>query len=418
MLVRGFSFFVDLLLINLTFLFTFYLRYQWPFPKKNFAAYKETFLFLTLIYLLSFTVTGVYQFHFKSSWQLFKKVFYGSTLGALLCIAFMYIFREKWGAFPTGILLLSYGFILLFVYKFHQLCLKRKKRIKKILVVLGDGRVDEIITKKAYIKRENIGRIRRLIDHPSVDEILLTEKIRNQADMDWLILVAQKFNAKILFTPALYFEMLPKRINGETAPSVLNTFLGRKSDLEEFFIRTLDILGSFLILLFSIPVFLLITVFIKITSKGPVLYHQERVAKDGKLFTMYKFRTMISEAEKHIGPVWAKKDDPRITKFGKILRSTRLDELPQVFNVLRGDMSLVGPRPERPHFVKIHRALQGFRLTVKPGITGLAQVRNGYDLHPKHKIKYDFLYVQRRSFLLNLVILLKTVPVVLLRKGQ
>ncbi len=118
-----------------------------------------------------------------------------------------------------------------------------------------------------------------------------------------------------------------------------------------------------------------------------------------------------------VGPVLAKQDDPRVTKMGKVLRTTRFDELPQLFNVLRGQMSLVGPRPERPHFVKLHGALQGLRLAVKPGLTGLAQIRNFYDLHPKHKIKYDFLYIQRRSLLLNVYILLQTIPVIFSKKG-
>ena len=127
---------------------------------------------------------------------------------------------------------------------------------------------------------------------------------------------------------------------------------------------------------------------------------------------------MITDAEKTVGPVLAKQDDARVTITGKFMRRTRMDELPQLFNVLCGQMSLVGPRPERPHFVKLHKALSGFRLAVKPGLTGLAQVRNCYSLHPKHKIKYDFLYIQRRSFRINLYILYKTVFVVLGRKGQ
>ena len=126
---------------------------------------------------------------------------------------------------------------------------------------------------------------------------------------------------------------------------------------------------------------------------------------------------MIKDAERKVGPVLAKQDDPRITKIGRVQRRTRMDELPQLFNVLRGQMSLIGPRPERPHFVKLHKTLQGLRLAVKPGLTGLAQIRNYYDLHPKHKIRYDFLYIQRRSFLLNIYILLRTIPVVFSKKG-
>jgi lipopolysaccharide/colanic/teichoic acid biosynthesis glycosyltransferase len=185
----------------------------------------------------------------------------------------------------------------------------------------------------------------------------------------------------------------------------------------EFMVRVLDVVGSALILLLAAPVMVLVGLFVKLTSVGPVLYKQRRVGEYGRVFTLYKFRTMVHDAEKHTGPVWAAKNDERVTPAGKILRRTRLDELPQLFNVLKGDMSLVGPRPERPYFVKQHKVLQGVRLVVKPGITGLAQVRGYYDLKPEHKLKYDYLYIQKRSFLLNLYILLQTIPVVLLKKG-
>ena len=126
---------------------------------------------------------------------------------------------------------------------------------------------------------------------------------------------------------------------------------------------------------------------------------------------------MINNAEECLGPVLAAKDDSRVTPIGRVLRRTRLDELPQLFNVLRGEMSLVGPRPERPYFVERHKVLQGIRLAVKPGLTGLAQIRSFYDTKPEHKIKYDYLYIQKRSLLLNLYILLQTVPVIFCKKG-
>ena len=135
------------------------------------------------------------------------------------------------------------------------------------------------------------------------------------------------------------------------------------------------------------------------------------------MFVRSYFIIQVKDAEKTVGPVLASKDDLRVTKVGKVLRTTRLDELPQLLNVFCGNMSLVGPRPERPHFVKLHKALQGLRLAVKPGLTGLAQIRNFYDLRPKHKIKYDLLYIQRRSLWLNIYILLQTIPAVLSKKG-
>lgn len=185
----------------------------------------------------------------------------------------------------------------------------------------------------------------------------------------------------------------------------------------EFLIRLLDIVGSLFILVLALPVMILAGVLIKVTSTGPVFYKQERVGLGGRLFTLYKFRTMIDNAEKHMGPVWAAPDDDRVTPVGRLLRRMHLDELPQLLNTLRGDMSLVGPRPERPFFVERHKALQGIRLAVKPGLTGLAQVRSYYDLKPAHKVKYDYLYIQNRSLLLNISILLQTIPALFAKKG-
>jgi lipopolysaccharide/colanic/teichoic acid biosynthesis glycosyltransferase len=185
----------------------------------------------------------------------------------------------------------------------------------------------------------------------------------------------------------------------------------------EFLIRLLDLVGSLVILVLALPVMVAAAALIKVTSAGPVFYTQERVGQGGRLFTLYKFRTMIDNAEKHMGPVWAAPDDDRVTPVGRILRRMHLDELPQLLNTLRGDMSLVGPRPERPFFVERHEALQGVRLAVKPGLTGLAQVRSYYNLKPAHKVKYDYLYIQNRCLLLNLYILLQTIPALFARKG-
>jgi lipopolysaccharide/colanic/teichoic acid biosynthesis glycosyltransferase len=185
----------------------------------------------------------------------------------------------------------------------------------------------------------------------------------------------------------------------------------------ELLIRLFDILGSLIILVCALPVMVIFGLLVKLTSRGPVLYRQERVGKGGVIFTLYKFRTMIDDAERYIGPVLASRDDERITSVGRFLRCMRLDELPQLYNILRGDMSLVGPRPERPYFVARDKALQGARLTVKPGLTGLAQVRSFYDLKPAHKVRYDYLYIQNRSLLLNIYILLRTIPTLFAKKG-
>lgn len=414
--VRVFLAAVNALLINIGFLLAFFVRYGLPFPEDNFLPYKSSFPFLTLIYIGALAAFGVYKSRFSSSWELFRRVFSGLFLGTLLSIAFVYVFRVKWNAFPTTIFVISFFVNLLLIFKLSRLVLRACKKIRKKVVVVGKGNIDEIVTKNTAVERIEINEIEKLAKYSDIDEIVICERIQNESTLNLLAYLVHKFRVDIVFSPSVYMRLLPEKINGESSIDFLNTFIGRKRDIDEFLIKGLDVIGSILILLLSMPLMLLVSVLIRISSPGSVLYKQQRVGKDGKIFTLYKFRTMTADAEKQIGPVLAQKDDPRVTKIGKLLRQTRLDELPQLFNVLIGNMSLVGPRPERPHFAKLHKALQGIRLAVKPGITGLAQIRSFYDLHPKHKIRYDYLYIQRRSLLLNLYILTMTIPVVLLKK--
>jgi len=416
-MIRILLFLANAVLINLGFFFAFLIRYGLPFPENNFLPYKSSFVFLTLIYISALSFFRVYKSRFKSSWELFERVFLGLLLSTLLSVAFVYVFRTEWGAFPTSVFAISFLVNFLLIFKVNQFILKAKKRIKKRVIILGEGKVDDVVGKKAKVERKRINVIRELLEYSNVDEIVVSEKITNAEDLNLLLYLQRKLKAEILFSPSIYMGLLPERINGNSSIELLSTFVGRQSDLDEFFIAILDISTSLILLILAAVPMLIISILIKLASRGAVIYKQQRVGKDGKTFTLYKFRTMVKDAEKEVGPVLAKQEDPRITKTGKVLRRTRMDELPQLFNVLRGQMSLVGPRPERPHFVKMHKALQGLRLAVKPGLTGLAQVSNFYDLHPKHKIKYDYLYVQRRSLGLNLKIMLQTIPAVFSKKG-
>jgi lipopolysaccharide/colanic/teichoic acid biosynthesis glycosyltransferase len=161
---------------------------------------------------------------------------------------------------------------------------------------------------------------------------------------------------------------------------------------------------------------LLAALLIRLTSTGPALYSQTRVGAGGREFPLWKLRTMIAGAEARTGPVMATVGDPRITAIGRILRATRPDELPQLFNVLLGQMSLIGPRPERPHFVRIYRArLPGYdlRLAVKPGITGLAQTFCRYSTTPALKLRFDLRYIDNYSLLLEARIVFRTILTVL-----
>lgn len=183
--------------------------------------------------------------------------------------------------------------------------------------------------------------------------------------------------------------------------------------------RAADIAASLSVAVFGAVPMLIIAALIKLDSKGPVIFRQERLGKDGKPFVMYKFRSMHVDAEVN-GPQWAEKEDDRCTRIGCILRKTRLDELPQFFNILKGEMSLVGPRPERPYFYdEFETYIHGFRnrLVVRPGLTGWAQVSGGYDLLPEEKIVYDMEYIQNCSFRMDLKCLLMTFRVVITQKG-
>ena len=188
--------------------------------------------------------------------------------------------------------------------------------------------------------------------------------------------------------------------------------------------RVMDVIVSFLILIISSPVIVIAALAIKLNSKGPVFFTQERSGMNGEPFTMIKFRSMYQDAEKKTGPIWSSKDDPRITRVGKIIRKLRIDEIPQFMNVLKGEMSIVGPRPERPFFVeKLSEEIPYYkrRLKVRPGITGWAQVKHKYDESiedVKVKLRYDLFYIENMSLRMDFKIIFRTVFVVLFGKGH
>jgi sugar transferase (PEP-CTERM system associated) len=196
------------------------------------------------------------------------------------------------------------------------------------------------------------------------------------------------------------------------------------SPLQRLFKRLLDLVLSVLVTALSLPLLPWIALAIKLESRGPVLFSQERVGENGRHFVLYKFRSMQTDAEAATGPVFAGANDPRVTRVGKILRATRLDELPQLINVLRGEMSFVGPRPERPFFVQQYAKDIPYytqRLSVEPGLTGWAQVNYPYGATREdavEKLRLDLYYIKNMSLLLDLLILLKTVKIALLGRGS
>ncbi|EOQ16822.1 sugar transferase [Bacillus cereus] len=198
-------------------------------------------------------------------------------------------------------------------------------------------------------------------------------------------------------------------IPAQEKPSILNRSVK----------RLFDIIFSFILLLLTIPIMLFFCIMITLETSGAPIYFQERLGINGKKFNVFKLRSMVKDAEIN-GPQWAKEHDSRITKVGLFIRKTRIDELPQLLNILRGDMSFVGPRPEREFFYNEFDAyIPEFkeRLIVKPGLTGWAQINGGYNLDPKEKLRLDMEYIEMKTFRMDIRILCKTVLIVLNGNG-
>jgi len=266
----------------------------------------------------------------------------------------------------------------------------------------------------APLIRGHLDQLDDILDTHPADQIILSDSTLEHQRILEIILAAERNMITFNMVPDI-FRIMTGSMDMQTVDDIpllgvsrwpLDTFWNQRIK------RCEDILGSFLGLIFLAPLFGIIALLIKRSSPGPVFYRQKRCGENGKEFTIYKFRTMRSDAEKGTGPVWAVENDPRRTIFGGFLRRTNMDELPQLWNVLRGDMSLIGPRPERPHFVEkfrddIDRYI--WRHASKPGMTGWAQV-NGLrgNTSIAERIKYDLYYLENWSLALDFKILFRT----------
>ena len=187
--------------------------------------------------------------------------------------------------------------------------------------------------------------------------------------------------------------------------------------------RAMDILFSIILIVLAIPIFLIFPLLIKLDSRGSIVFKQIRVGENGKEFEIYKFRSMRQDAEVDSGPVWADSCDKRVTRIGRIIRKLRIDELPQLYNVIKGDMSFIGPRPERPYFVeKLKNQIPYYdvRTAIKPGITGWTQIKYPYGAtleDAREKLQYDIYYIKNMSPILDIIIFFWTIKVVLTGKG-
>lgn len=256
--------------------------------------------------------------------------------------------------------------------------------------------------------------------HP-VDVVLVALTYREHPQLYELVRDCEGLNTEIMMVPDM-LELMTSRVRIKELQGI--PFIRIKdvplTSWNALIKRAFDLVFASIVLILVSPLFILIPLLIKLDSKGPVFLSQERVGLDGKSFRVLKFRTMRTDAEKETGPVWARKNDPRVTRVGRFLRRFSLDELPQLLNVLKGDMSIVGPRPERPHFVEqFKKAVPKYldRHRVKTGMTGWAQVNGLRGNAPiEERTKYDIYYIENWSLVFDLKIILKTIRAVLFGK--
>ncbi|MFC0187293.1 sugar transferase [Fictibacillus aquaticus] len=300
---------------------------------------------------------------------------------------------------------------------------------KKVLIV-ADGNADSHILAEKLLQHQkgwytlsgyfHAAKIRQL--KPALgkaDTVLVSPHIAEKRKNE-IISIASALGKEVLIVPQQYeLSIADAALQQISDMPVLSIQPARQGISRKSAKRLFDLTVSAVLLHFSSPIFLLLFVLIPATSKGPALYRQERIGLNGAPYMIYKFRSMRHDAEQMTGPVLASDNDPRITGVGRFIRATRLDELPQLINVLLGDMSIVGPRPERQHFIsQFKKQVPNYesRLMVKPGITGLAQVLGNYSTTVEDKLRFDLLYVRRCSLAFDVKIMLQTIRVVLQRE--
>ncbi|MCC6767356.1 MAG: sugar transferase [Deltaproteobacteria bacterium] len=265
-----------------------------------------------------------------------------------------------------------------------------------------------------------VGDLPRLLVEHDVGEIVLLSPLSWR---DRLVdrMLRQSRRPRVSVVPSVYDILVGRVSSGRIHDiPVVEVVKNPRDDLAYLFKRSSDFLIAGVLLVATLPIAVLAAVAVKLGSPGPIFYRQRRVGQGGEQFTIWKFRTMFENAERGSGPVLASHEDQRVTPVGRILRASRVDEIPQLWNVLNGTMSLIGPRPERPEFVRRYaEEIPGYleRLQVKPGLTGLAQVNGEYHTSPAYKLKYDLAYIYNYSITLDLKIMAETVKVMVTRRG-
>lgn len=407
---------------------------------------------LSGVVLVCLIAVGLYQFHQRMFYkETAIRVVIGVLVGSIILQIVFYVLPTSTLTSEVGLLAAAYSITLLLVVRLYFVRTVDQNIFRRRTLVYGAGRraasIDDLRRKADRRGFQIVGRIA-----PDGDEVLETKSdflqradsildIAKRLEADEIVVamddrrgnlpVRELLEARVAGVEVIDLMEFLERETGKirvdlVRPGWLIFSSGfRMSRFSQFCKRFVDLLASGTLLIITFPVILLIALAIKLEEgfRAPVFYRQERIGRNTKPFTVLKFRSMREDAEYDGKAVWASAKDDRITRVGRILRAGRLDELPQVFNVFKGDMSFVGPRPERPEFVdKLKESIPYYaeRHTVSPGITGWAQLRYGYGASEEdavQKLQYDLYYVKNNNLLLDLIIILQTVEVVLWGKG-
>ena len=441
------SVFLDTILINGSIILAFFIRFNGRLPEWNIAPYRDMWVLITIIMIGVNYFFGLYNR--RRSYTIINIIdnaIRSISFGTLIVFVAVYSVRTKLGSLPTSVLLISLVISIVFVSGWRIIKTLVRKIAPKRLLVIGKGGetkklLENIIRNPSWGYKlvgimdedsaevelsgiqvmKSMKNIRSFVIKENIEEIIMAFPDNMHDRISDVISQCQGIPLKFRMMPSLY-EIFLSRTDGEEIDGLplVEVMVSPIHGINEVIKRIIDIIAAATGLLLFLPVLLVLIVIYKLGERGSVFFKQERVGKDGKIFNCYKLRTMHEDAEKVTGPVLAQENDQRITRLGRFLRKFRIDEIPQLINILKGDMSLIGPRPERPFFVEKHKKeIKGYveRLQVKPGITGLAQVNSAYDILAKDKLHYDLLYIRKQSLWLDLRIMLKTVWVMLARKG-
>ncbi len=416
-------------------------------PQERISAVAHPWMALIVSQVLLLYLLGLYdELHSVR----YREIVTLSLAAALMQMAFitsLFYFTEQ--VFPRTVILLfdTFNFMALAAWRVFLKSRTRSRVRRTILVGERFSAVDEVLgdieaspwmglkvvglvlkgtepdpEESKYPVLGSLEELDLIIERFEVQDIIFASgpSWRDQV-LDTLSEIQERRRVGIAILPSVYDMVIGKlrHVNIHDTP-LIEVKTHPDEPFERFVKRTFDLVGAALALVLLAPVMLVLWALTRLLSPGPALYRQQRVGRGGKIFELIKFRTMVPDAEKETGAVLAREDDPRVTSWGRFLRRSRLDELPQLLNVLKGEMSFVGPRPERPNFVAdFERVVPGYaaRHKVKPGITGLAQVRGYYDTRAENKLRYDLAYIYNYGFTLDLIILLETLKVVIARRG-